>query len=118
GTWPRGTWLGSPWPGDCHPDVARGDALVGNAAEEDAAVVAAEAHRVRERNLDLCLARLVRHVVEVARRVGVLVVDRRRELPVPQREDAHHRLDRARGRTAEAHVGLRRVNVPSYCVSG
>src|SRR5205823_12843847 len=32
-------------------------------AEKDAAVVAAEAHRIRERDLDLRLARLVRHVV-------------------------------------------------------
>ena len=59
-----------------------------DAAEQDAAVVAAEAHRVRERDVDLGLARLVRDVVEVALRIGDLVVDRRREHAVADRERA------------------------------
>ena len=45
----------------------------------DATVVAAEAHRIRERDVELHLALHVRDVVEVARRVGLVVVDRRRE---------------------------------------
>ena len=42
-----------------------GDPLL-DAADEHAGVVPAEAHRVRERDVDLHRARLVRHVVEVA----------------------------------------------------
>ena len=78
-------------------DVSRNGSVQSpvNAADEDAAVVAAEAHRVRERDAHVGLARLVRHVVEVARRVRVLVVDRRRNDAVVHRERAHDRLDRA-----------------------
>ena len=76
---------GSPEPG-----------LLPGAAEHDAAVVAAEAHGVRERDLQLDGTRLVGHVVEVALRIGCAVVDRRRQHAVVQRQRAHHRLDRAR----------------------
>ena len=76
--------------------------------QQDAAVVAAEAHRVRERDVDLDAARLVRHVVEVALRVGVPVVDRRRQHAVVERQRAHHRLDRAGRPEAVARHGLRR----------
>ena len=53
----------------------------------------------------LDLARLVRDVVEVALGIRLLVVHRRREDAVVDREHAHHRLDRA-GR-AEAVAGHR-----------
>ena len=61
-----------------------------------------------ERDLELDLPRLVRDVVEVALRVGVAVVDRRRQQLVVERERAHHRLDRPRGAEAVAGDGLRR----------
>src|SRR4029453_3246317 len=79
-----------------------------SAAQQHATVVPTEAHRVRERHLDLGLARLVRDVVEVAFRVRVLVVDRRRHLALVDREDAHHGLDRPRGSEAVAHHRFRR----------
>ena len=53
-------------------------------------------------------ARLVRDVVEVALRVGVPVVDRRRQHAVVERERAHHRLERAGGAEAVARHRLRR----------
>ena len=53
-------------------------------------------------------ARLVRDVVEVALRVGRLVVDRRREDALVEREHAHHRLDRAGRPEAVAGHRLRR----------
>ena len=42
-----------------------------------------------ERDVDLCVARLVRDVVEIAVRVGVLVVHRRRKLAFMDRESTH-----------------------------
>src|SRR3712207_9310727 len=59
------------------------------ATYEHAGVVAAEPHRVRERHVDLRVPRLVRDVVEVARGIRVLVVDRRRQLPVVDGERRH-----------------------------
>src|SRR3954469_26002212 len=47
--------------------------------EDDRRVVAAEAERIRHRDTDVRLAGLVRDVIEIALRVGVFVVDRRRE---------------------------------------
>ena len=47
-----------------------------------------------ERATFTCLARLVGDVVQVALRIGVLVVDRRRDHAVVNRENAHHGLDR------------------------
>src|SRR5580765_4225316 len=79
-----------------------------DAAEQHAAVVAAEAHRIRERNVDLRFARLVRDVVEIALGIGVLVVDRGRDRALVDREHAHHRLDRAGGSEAVAHHRFRR----------
>ena len=52
--------------------------------------------------------RVVRDVVEVALRVGLAVVDRRRQHPVAQREHAHDRLDRAGRSERVAHHRLRR----------
>src|SRR5215211_3524019 len=71
-------------------------------------LVAAEAHRVRKRDVDLGLARLVGHVVEVAGRVGMLVVDRRWQHAVADGQDAHHRLDRAGRPEAVPHHRLGR----------
>src|SRR5436309_13395325 len=59
-----------------------------DAPEEDAAVVPAEAHRVRERDGDLGAPRFVRDVVEIALGVRLAVVDRRRQDAVAQREHA------------------------------
>ena len=53
-------------------------------------------------------ARLVRHVVEIALRIRVAVVDRRREHALVERADAHHRLDRTSGSEEMPEHGLRR----------
>ena len=58
---------------------AAGAASGAPAPEGEGRVGAAEPEAVRERRVDLGLPRLVRHVVEVAVRVGRLVVDRRRQ---------------------------------------
>src|SRR5690606_38270959 len=50
-----------------------------DAAEHQGAVGAAEAEGVRQRDVDLLLARGVRHVVEVAALGRVVEVDRRRD---------------------------------------
>ena len=71
-------------------------------AENQRAVGAAEAEGVRQRDPDRHLARRVRHVVEVALRVGVAQVDGRRRDLVAQRERGEHRLDRRRPRRAGA----------------
>ena len=70
--------------------------------------MAAEAERVRDADLDLLLPRLVRDVVEVARRIGRRLVDRRRQDPALEREDREDRLDRAGGAEAVAGRALRR----------
>ncbi len=97
---------------DLTPDVRRplSRKLRLVAAEQDAGVVAAEAHRVRERDVDLNLPRLVRDVVEIAVGIGLLVVRGRRENAVVQREHAHHRLDRPGRPEAVARDRLRRGN--------
>ena len=77
--------------------------LAGELPEDQAGVVAAEAEVVRQRDIDVDLPRLVRHVVEVALRVGSLVVDRRRNGIPLAGEDRQDRLDRAGG--AEAVSG-------------
>src|ERR687888_1660291 len=63
--------------------------------EDDRRVVPTEAERVRDGDAHVGLARLVRDVVEVALRILDLVVDRRRQLAVANREDREERLDRA-----------------------
>ena len=73
----------------CQPSRRGKIALAVVAAEHDRRVVAAEAERVRDGDLEVGrLAGDVRDVVEVAVGVGLLVVDRRRDDPVAQREDA------------------------------
>jgi hypothetical protein len=71
--------------------------------------VAPEAERVRTRDVDVrSVAGFVRDVVEVAVRVGIVVVDRRRELPVAHGEHREHRFDRAGGAEAVPRRPLRR----------
>src|SRR5579864_6273736 len=72
-------------------------------SKNDASVVTAEPERVRNGDGDVSVARCIRDVIEVALRVLDLVVDRRRELAVADREDGERRLDRTRG--AEAMPG-------------
>src|SRR5215470_12250824 len=64
-------------------------------AEGERGVRAAEAEGVRERDLDVLLARLVGNVVQVAVGVGRLVVDGRRQDAVMEREHRRNRLDAA-----------------------
>src|SRR5690348_5018712 len=78
--------------------------LVVEPANDERGVVAAEAERVRQRDVELrCVTRLVRNVVEIAVGIRRFVVDRRRELAVVHGKRGEDRLDRA-GRT-EAVTG-------------
>src|SRR5262249_55413259 len=65
-------------------------------AKRERHVRTAEPVGVRQRDGERRLACDVRHVVEVALGVRLLVVDRRRDRPVSQREYRVHRLDPAR----------------------
>jgi hypothetical protein len=77
--------------------------------EQRAAVVAAEPHRVRQRVLEVVDApRAFGDVVEVAQRVGLAEVDRRRHDAVAQRERADGGLQRTRGAEQVAGHALRR----------
>src|SRR6187551_3545596 len=58
------------WSGGCRMGARDRARLLGVTGEQHTRVVAAEAHRVRERDVHLHLARIVRHVVEVALGVG------------------------------------------------
>src|SRR5688500_10237382 len=53
--------------------------LVLEALQDDRAVVAAQAHRVRERHAHIGGAGLVGHVIERELGIGMAVVDRRRD---------------------------------------
>src|SRR6267142_610754 len=81
------------WGAISGPPISSGPVL----AEGQRRVGAAEAEGVRQRRLDVLLARLVRDVVEVAVRVGRLVVDRGRQHAVIEREHRGDRLDAAGG---------------------
>src|SRR5439155_1217238 len=81
------------WGAISGPPMSSGPVL----AEGQRRVGAAEAEGVRQRRLDVLLARLVRDVVEVAVRVGRLVVDRGRQHAVIEREHRGDRLDAAGG---------------------
>src|SRR6266571_5215855 len=61
--------------------------LVREFAQNDAGVVAAEPERIGDCDLDVRLASLVRDVVEIACRIGCLVIDRRRQHVLVHRED-------------------------------
>ena len=63
------------------------------AAQHEAGVVPAEAERVGNDDPDVGLAGFVRDVVEVALGVGRVVVDRRRQHALVDRERAEDRLD-------------------------
>src|SRR5487761_217015 len=73
------------------------------AIDHERRVVAAKAERVRDRHLDLNLARRVGDVVEVALRVGLIQVDRGREHATVQGQHAGRGLDRA-GRAEQVAV--------------
>ena len=101
-------------PGRHHDDEVRrarrgpGPRLTAVAAQDDAAVVAAEAHRVREGVLQLHVARALGHVVEVALGVGIAVVERGGHDLVTQREGADGHLERAGAAELVAGGRLRR----------
>ena len=59
--------------------------------------MAAEPERIRQHRVDSLRARDVGYIVEIAVRVGVLVVDRRRQTTLQDRFDANDRFDRAAG---------------------
>src|SRR6516164_3498060 len=67
----------------------------GLAAHHQRDVLAAEAERVRQRMTDLGIARGVRHDIERYGRVGDVVVDRRRQALMLEREQCEYGLDRA-----------------------
>src|SRR5207249_5884404 len=71
----------------------------GLAREDERDVVAAEPHGVGERDRDLCLARAIRDVVEIALGVADLLIDRRRE-------DALAHRDRKSTRLNSSHVSI------------
>src|SRR5947207_1539791 len=79
------------------------------AADDDRRVVAAEPERVRDGDVQVRnVARLVRDIVEVTVRIGIVVVDRRRRLAVDDRLHGEHGLDRAGRAEAVAGRALRR----------
>src|SRR5579863_1085118 len=51
-------------------------------------VSAAKAERIRERVLHVRLARLIRNVIEIARRIGIFVIDGRWQHLIAQRQNA------------------------------
>src|SRR5262249_2784732 len=67
----------------------------GLAAHHQRDVLAAEAERVRQRVTDLGIARGVRHDIERYGRIGDVVVDRRRQTLMLQREQREYALNRA-----------------------
>src|SRR5919206_4086834 len=89
-------------------DPKAGPDLVFELLHDQARVVPAEAERIREADADLGLARLVRDVVEIALRVRLVVVDRRRQHAALDGEDREDRLDRAGRAEAMAGCALRR----------
>src|SRR4051812_10276162 len=96
--------------------LRRDASLLFKPLKEERGVGAAEAEAVRERVVNARLARLVRHVVEVALGVWVDVVDRRRQLPFANREHGEDRLDAARRAEQVARHGLRRAYRELVCV--
>src|SRR3989304_3348871 len=90
-----------------------GHALAREAAEDQRGVGAAEAERVRQRDIDIALARLVRHQVDRGFDRRVVEVDGGRGDPVADRQDREDRLDRAGGaeQMADAGFGRRHGNL-------
>src|SRR3954447_6327800 len=74
-----------------------------------ACVLSAESEGVRQRQFEpWCLAGPLGHVIQIALRVGRLVVDRRRQYTATYRFDTHDRLDGTRSAEQVADVRLRR----------
>src|SRR5579864_5868759 len=63
------------------------------ALEEQRSVGSTEAERIRERVLHFGFARMVRDVIEIARRVGDFLIDCRRKNLIAQRKHADTRLE-------------------------
>ena len=99
---------------DCAGPRARSAAswagrLLVERADDERGVVAAEPEGVRDGDRQIGqVARHVRDVVEIAVRVGLVVVDRRRRLLVDERLHGEDRLDGARRAEAMAGRALRR----------
>ena len=68
--------------------------------------MAAEAEAVGHGRVEACARGLVRRVVQVAVRVGVLEVDRRRNHAVANRQHGEHQLDAAAGAQQVAQLAL------------
>ena len=69
--------------------------------------MAAESETVRHGHADLPFPGLVRRVVQVARRVRVFQVDRRRDEPIAQAQDRQDRFHAAAGSQQVAQLALR-----------
>ena len=76
------------------------------ALEEQRGIGAAEAEGIRERVFDVGLARVVGHVIEIASRVGMLVVDGRRQNLVAQGQHADAGFEAAGAAEQMAGHGL------------
>src|SRR5580700_3518817 len=83
---------------------------LGPAFEEQSGIGAAEPERIRQCVLDIGLARLVGHVIEVARRVGMVVVDGGRQDLIAQGEHAYACLETAGTPEQVTGHGLRRTD--------
>src|SRR3954452_20677746 len=88
--------------------LSRAASLLVVLLDDNRGVVPAEAERVRGGDPDVRLARLVRDVVEVTVRIGVLVVDRRRQDAVLHGQGREDRLDRAGRAETVTRRALRR----------
>ncbi len=61
-------------------------------SEDDGGVMTAKAEAIGERDLNGHGPGVIRHVIEIARGIGCVVVDRRRDLPMHNGQTAHDRL--------------------------
>src|SRR5713226_10778056 len=114
---PSAIWSGASLAGTClmqtmmfkHSSRGRGELFV-PALEEKRGVGAAEAERIRQRVFERGLARLVGHVVQIAFRVGVFVIDCRRQNLVAQRKHADAGLEPAGAAEQVAGHGFGRAD--------
>ena len=83
------------------------------AAEDQRRIGAAEAERIRQRDVDVALARLVRHQIDRRLDRRIVEIDGRRRDAVADRQDREDRLDRA-GR-AEQMADRRTWSTTSRC---
>src|SRR5689334_4929545 len=60
-----------------HPLIRTYGLLLNKTTHNQGRVVPAEAERIRQRRVDALRSRHVRHVIEVAVRIGLLLIDRR-----------------------------------------